>query len=336
MKKKFLKIITIMFLAIFAFGMNVFAKETINSANITVNSSKNQYNVGETAEFMIHLNNLDASKGIITFGASIEYNSSILKLLGIEGTNGWSSNDSSSNIIAIIRTSNSENNEDIAKIKFEVLKPAETTTLGIKLNNVDMSNGASYKVKTVNSNNITVNVPTTENPGEQPGGGSGSQTTPPTQGGDSGNEGGSGDSGQTTNPPSSGGETQQGGSQSSGNQGGSSGNGSSGNTGSGSSGNTGSGSEGNSGNLGGDSSNPGENPSDTSSDENINNGLLIETNSKDDANSKEDTTNEKIPQLGANNVIKVIIILAIVIAIMLFAKIKLIDKKIKKRRNKNE
>ena len=101
MKKKLLIIINIMFLVMFAFGVNVFAKETITSANITVKSLKNEYNVGETAEFVIHLNSLEASKGIITFGASMEYNHDILKLLEIEGAKGWSDNDNSSDIIGI-------------------------------------------------------------------------------------------------------------------------------------------------------------------------------------------------------------------------------------------
>ncbi len=362
MRNKILIIVTIMFLVMFAFGIDVFARETISSANITVTSLKNEYNVGEKAEFVIRLNNLNATKGIIDFGASIEYNSSILKLLEIEGATGWSDNDNSSNIIGIIRSSNSATSEDIATIRFEVLKPATTTTLSIKLNNVDISNGGGYKINSVSSNQITIKVAETVNPPKE------EEDTPPTQGGGSESGGNTGNQGQTTNPPSTGDETNQGGSQGGGSQGGSSGNGSSGTGGSsgssssGTSGNSGSSSSGTGGSSGssssGTSGNSGNDSSETSGDlENgsSDSGEDSKSNSSELGDSLDNDSSELtggtnndasdllnddngkdtiIPQLGVSNILQIAIIVAIVIAVILFVKIKVLDKKIKKDRTK--
>ncbi len=332
MKKKFLIIINIIFLVMFAFGVNVFARETITSANITVKSTKNEYNVGETAEFVIHLDNLVASKGIITFGASMEYNHDILRLIKTEGANDWSNNDNSSDIIGIFNSSNSSTSEDIATIKFEVLKPNATTSLNIKLNKVDISNGGAYKISSVSSNQITVKVSETENPPTQ------GETTPPAQG-----ETTPPVQGETTPPvqgettPPAQGETTppiQG------------------ETTPPAQGETTPPQGGNSGQSGEDENNPNgddegnqddtttppsseaeENQEDVQNGENSEGYDLMVNVGADGITSNDEEKSEndsKIPQLGARNPLGMTIIVAVIIAVILFIKMKMIDKKIKK------
>ena len=323
----------------FAFGVNVFAKETITSANITVKSTKNEYNVGETAEFVIHLDNLVASKGIITFGASMEYNHDILELVEVEGTKGWGYNDNSSDIIAIFKSSNSSNSEDIATIRFNVLEPTATTSLSVKLNKIDISNGSGYKINSVSSNQITVKASQTENPpqGETTPPAQG-ETTPPSQGETTPPAQGEmtpPSQGETTppaqgesTPPTQGETTPPSQSDTTPPQGGDIGQ-------SGEDENIPNGDD--EGNQDDTTTPPSsenkENQEDMHDGENSDGYDLMVNVGADGITSNDEEKSEndsKIPQLGARNPLGMTIIVAVIIAVILFIKMKIIDKKIKK------
>ncbi len=295
MKSKILIIGFVMMLATFVFGLNVYAKESITSANITLTSSKTDYNPGDVAEFTIHLSNLNATKGILAFGGVINYNSSVLELTQVDGLNGWSSNGNETNVIAIIRSSNSGNEEDIAKIKFKVLKPDQTTTFSIKLTNVELANGGGYKINEVTSNQVTVKVQEESEPTP-------SQSTQPTQ---SSNP----TQGPSQEPTPSKDPTKP--SQTPDKGDGNDGNGD----------NNGNPSDGNNGN----------NQSNNNSNNNNNNNSNKGSNSNSNSNKSDgSTSNQKLPALGAKGVTAILISVVAIVAVALFVRMKLLDKKIKK------
>ncbi len=159
MKAKILIITAVMILATSIFSVKCFAQEKITSANITITASKNEYNPNETAIFTVHLSNLNATKGIFTFGAELDYNSNVLELEKIEGCNGWSNDNTKSKKFATIRdlgSSQSANDEDIVKIYFKVLEVSSDTKINVNLKNVDMSNGGSYKKSLVTGSTVTI------------------------------------------------------------------------------------------------------------------------------------------------------------------------------------
>ena len=164
MKRKFLILNIIMLLVTSLWTVKVFAAG-ITSAQVTMTTSKTEYNPGETIEFVISLKNLNADKGIAGFGATLVYDSNTLELnRNAEGCAYWEDAyiGSESNKLVITRgrdnsgSAYSQNNEDIVKIKFTVKEVNNETTLNVSLKNIELSNGTLYRLTKIDSNSITI------------------------------------------------------------------------------------------------------------------------------------------------------------------------------------
>ncbi len=132
---------------------------TITSATITVTPSKTEFKAGETIDYTISLKDLNASDGILGFGAYIEYNSDLLTLnTKAKGLSDWSDATISETTHRFVTTkeSHSSNNEDILKISFTVKQTATNAETTIALKKIEISNGAQYNISEVTSEKITI------------------------------------------------------------------------------------------------------------------------------------------------------------------------------------
>ena len=291
---------------------------TLTSAAITITSSKTEYESGESVEFTVSLKDLNASSGIMGLGAYVEYNSDLLTLdTSAKGLSGWGDTNISSNTnrFAITKDSHSENNEDIVKIKFtakNVTSNAETT---ISLKKIEISNGAELVINEVSSNKITIKPKTggSENPPVNPDNPDNpntpdnpsnpdNPTTPdtPSNPGNTGNETNPGQTGGTTNNPSSSENNNNGDVNNNGNE-----------------------------------NEPSGDNNNTENQNNNNSNNANNSNNKGNTSNKqiENKSNSFIPQLGTNGCIAIIIVIVSLVAVLLFIKIKVLDKKIKEKDN---
>lgn len=306
MNKKTLILSILILLLTTLLSTNVIAA-TLTSAAITITSSKTEYESGESVEFTVSLKDLNASSGIMGLGAYVEYNSDLLTLnTSAKGLSGWGDTNISSNTnrFAITKDSHSENNEDIVKIKFTAKNVTSNTETTISLKKIEISNGAELDINEVSSNKITIKTKTggSENPPVNPDNPDNpdNPNTPdnPSNPGNTGNETNPGQTGGTTNNPSS------------------SGNNNNGDV-----------------NNNGDENEPSRDNNNTENQNNNNSNNANNSNNKGSNKQTENKSNSFIPQLGSSAYIAIIIDIVALVAVLLFIKIKVLDKKIKEKDN---
>ena len=159
MNKKFLLILTILTLFLILLLSVSTSAATITSAEVTITPSKTECKAGETIEYTISLKNLNASAGILGFGAYIEYNSDLLTLnTKAKGLSDWSDATIFEGTHRFVTTkeTRSSNNEDILKITFTVKKASKNTETAIKLKKIEISNGTQYNIAEVSSSKVTI------------------------------------------------------------------------------------------------------------------------------------------------------------------------------------
>lgn len=159
MNKKFLLILTILTLFLILLLSVSTSAATITSAEVTITPSKTECKEGETIEYTISLKNLNASAGILGFGAYIEYNSDLLTLnTKAKGLSDWSDATIFEGTHRFVTTkeTRSSNNEDILKITFTVKKASKNTETAIKLKKIEISNGTQYNIAEVSSSKVTI------------------------------------------------------------------------------------------------------------------------------------------------------------------------------------
>ena len=159
MNKKFLLILTILTLFLILLLSVSTSAATITSAEVTITPSKTECKAGETIEYTISLKNLNASAGILGFGAYIEYNSDLLTLnTKAKGLSDWSDATIFEGTHRFVTTkeTRSSNNEDILKITFTVKETSKNTETAIKLKKIEISNGTQYNIAEVSSSKVTI------------------------------------------------------------------------------------------------------------------------------------------------------------------------------------
>lgn len=170
MKKKLL-ILGVVLLALTAiFALNVSAYE-ITSAEIAITPSKTEVNPGDTVEFTVSLKNLEADTGLMGLGAYVEYDSNLLELKNeTEGLSGWTDAtiSPSTNRFATTRNSHSAKSEDILKITFTAKDVDSDKGTTIALKQVELSNGSELDIESVVSETITVKPKTATPTPEDP------------------------------------------------------------------------------------------------------------------------------------------------------------------------
>lgn len=271
-------------------SVNVFAA-TITSATVTLTPSKTECKSGDTIEFTISLKDLQASSGILGFGAYIDYDSNLLTLEPTaKGVSGWTDADISEKTHRFITTKNShsENNEDILKITFTAKEVTSDVATSVKLKKIEISNGVDYTINEISSNNVTIKTESTTNPEKPPvdeDDNKGEQdpdkpTNPSTPNNPNDNENSNNNNNDNPNQPDSPVNPDE-------------------------------------------SNNSNEQQGDLDSPN-------IPSGNNNETNNNANNSNSSIPQLGASRILLIIIAIIIVIAVILFIKIKIIDKKMKK------
>lgn len=148
---------------------------TVNAAftcNVSMQMEKAEFKKGDEFTVDINISNIQSERGVISLGATLEYDKDSLTLVKMEGQNGWetpavgSSYNENNGKIAITRSGLGKNDETIFKITFKVKEETKKNLL-ITLRNISLADGTSpLSVKQVYKN-ITIQEGT-DNPVPNP------------------------------------------------------------------------------------------------------------------------------------------------------------------------
>lgn len=148
---------------------------TVNAAftcNVSMQIEKTEFKKGDEFTVDINISNIQSDRGVISLGATLDYDKDSLTLVKMEGQNGWetpavgSSYNENNGKIAITRSGLGKNDETIFKITFKVKEETKKNLL-VSLRNISVADGTSpLNVKQVYKN-ITIQGGT-ENPVPDP------------------------------------------------------------------------------------------------------------------------------------------------------------------------
>ncbi len=296
MSKKILITSVIIILLITLLSVNVFAV-SITSATVMAVPSKNEYESGETVEFIISLKDLNASSGILGLGAYLDYDSNLLTLnTNAVGLSNWSDAEISTrtNRFATTKNSHSANNEDILKITFTAKNVSADTQTSIGLKKIEISNGSEYVIDEIRSSSINIK-PKSSNPQNPP---VDNPTTPDEPANPPSTSDNQIDTGNTDNPnePSNPNIPEN---------------------------------QNNTNIPGNTDNNTNQAGADITNNNNTNNSNN-NNNSSSNNNLQDNKPDSIIPQLGVNNVLPIMIAIISIIAVILFINLKMVSRKIKK------
>ncbi len=162
--KKISLIGILIILMIATIATSVYATTT---GKISMNTQKSEYDKGEEVVVDIKILDLKSDKGIITLGATLEYDKNSLEFVKMSGADNWSNpsyNEANGKFITD-RSGLTKTDESVAKVTFKVKSTAASTT-SVKLNSVEVSGGDG--VFKLGESTTTINVKngtSTENPG---------------------------------------------------------------------------------------------------------------------------------------------------------------------------
>ena len=124
---------------------------TVNAAftcKVSMQMEKTEFKKGDEFTVDIKISDIQSERGVISLGATLEYDKDSLTLVKMEGQNGWespsvgSSYNEANGKIAITRNGLGNNNETIFKITFKVKEGAKKNIL-ITLRNITLADGTS-------------------------------------------------------------------------------------------------------------------------------------------------------------------------------------------------
>lgn len=120
--KKLMKLSLILLIVMYSFTGIAYAA---TSCNVTINASKTEVSKGEEFTVEVNLTDMQSDLGIISLGATLEYDQESLELIEMQGKNGWESPtgmnyNKTNGKIVITRNEPGKNNETIFTIKFKV------------------------------------------------------------------------------------------------------------------------------------------------------------------------------------------------------------------------
>ena len=115
---------------------------------VSMQMEKTEFKKGDEFTVDINISDIQSERGVISLGATLEYDKDSLTLVKMEGQNGWespsvgSSYNEANGKIAITRNGLGNNNETIFKITFKVKEGAKKNIL-ITLRNITLADGTS-------------------------------------------------------------------------------------------------------------------------------------------------------------------------------------------------
>lgn len=152
-----LVVVMLMFI-IMMLGSNVYA--TFN-CDVDMKIAKTEYSKNDQFTISVDISNITSQKGVIAFGATLEYDKDSLTLVKMEGQNGWEtpinggSYNEDNGIIAITRGALGKNNETVLKLTFQVKETQKSKTI-IKLSEVSLADGTELAKVSSISKEITI------------------------------------------------------------------------------------------------------------------------------------------------------------------------------------
>lgn len=155
--RKIVKLGLILLMTIFIMG-NVYAAL---SCEMAVQASKTEVSKNEEFTVDMNISNIQSEKGVISLGATLEYDKDSLELVGMEGKNGWetpvdgASFNKNNGKIAITRSGLGKNNETVFTAKFKV-KESSKQNLTVTLKDITVADGSSPAKINVANTKITV------------------------------------------------------------------------------------------------------------------------------------------------------------------------------------
>jgi hypothetical protein len=166
MKKiiKITKINLVLLIAMAIIGITV--SNATFAYNVSMNTDKTEFSKNDEFVVSVDVSDIQAEKGIITFGATIEYDKDSLTLVKMEGKNGWSNpsyNEDNGLLVTDRNTPTTTSGETVFQITFKVNENSKQNVT-IKLNDVSVANGYELsKLSVAVTKNITVKDGTVNN-----------------------------------------------------------------------------------------------------------------------------------------------------------------------------
>lgn len=137
------------------------------NCNVSITTGKTEYRKNDEIVAEVNISNIQSEKGIIAFGATLEYDKDSLTISKIEGQNGWSNpsiNDANGKFV-MDRSSRVKNNETLLKITFKV-KETSKKNLAITIKDVSIGDGTVPAKINGAVRNITIKENSATTPGE--------------------------------------------------------------------------------------------------------------------------------------------------------------------------
>ncbi len=143
------------------------------SCNVMMQANKTKVNKEEDFTVDFNIANIQSKRGVISLGATLEYDKDSLELTKMEGKNGWetpaegASYNASNGKIVVTRNSLGKNNETVFTLTFKAKKTSKQNPT-IVLRNIAVADGTTPAKINLVSQKITV-ADNTQNPNPEPG-----------------------------------------------------------------------------------------------------------------------------------------------------------------------
>ena len=264
---------------------NVYAA---SSYKIDLNTVKNEFDKKEEFVVNVAISNIQVEKGLIAFGAVLDYDKDSLELVKTSGSENWAnpSYNENNGKLTTDRNNLSKNDEVVFSITFRV-KEGSKANPTITLKNIEASGGTETGDLKTNDVTKTITVKgATSNPNPDDTNKPGDDNKPGTNPGDNNNN-------QGGNNNNQGGNNQGNNNQGSNNQG---------------------------NNNQGNSNSGNNNQGTTNKNTNTNKNIIANTSNP---NNKKDGS---LPKAGTTSIVLGIVIVAIAVALIFYAKIRILDK----------
>ncbi len=161
---------TFIFLTIVSYTISILANTT---GSMSMSADKAEYSKNDEVVIEVKTSGLSSDKGIISLGAVLEYDKTVLQYVKIAGVGEWgkpSFNEENGKLVAD-RSDLGKNDEAVFKVTFKVISDSDSIS-NVKIKDIEVSggdgaftlNGASQDVKIKSGSSQKPNNTNTSNP----------------------------------------------------------------------------------------------------------------------------------------------------------------------------
>lgn len=151
------KVVSLILLMIICITTSVYAA---TSCNASLQTAKSEYSKGDEFTVDVNVTDLQSDRGIISFGATLDYDKNCLTFVKMEGKNGWStpSYNKDSGILVSDGSSLMKNDGNVFTITFKVNEGASKSTTTISLKDITVGDGGNSGATKVNGVSKNINI----------------------------------------------------------------------------------------------------------------------------------------------------------------------------------